>query len=145
MRTRFCCQTQARCSPQNWERRPGARTLAGRRIAIKVIFARRHQREETTNRKGGEEVPHQLKQKPQGRLWFRNVRTDLSPSMPTKLADGLGLKDTLLALRDTPRLGGSSVFSFGQREIRQTTYLIIANIPQCGLTVKCGLRRGLNT
>jgi hypothetical protein len=29
--------------------------------------------------------------------------TSLSPSVPTKLADGLGLKDTPLALRDAPR------------------------------------------
>ncbi len=29
--------------------------------------------------------------------------TSLSPSVPTKLADGLGLKDTPLAWRDAPR------------------------------------------
>ncbi len=37
--------------------------------------------------------------------------THLSPSLPTKLADGLGLKDTPLAPRDTPRAYGSSALS----------------------------------
>ena len=47
--------------------------------------------------------------KPQGILWFENMRlhnaAKSSPSLPTKLADGLGLKDTPLAVaRHTPRL-----------------------------------------
>ncbi len=63
--------------------------------------------------------------------------TDLSPSLPTKLADGLGLKDTPLAWRDTPRAFGSSVLSLWQREIRQTIVQFSDfNIPQERFPVK---------
>lgn len=76
-----------------------------------------------------------------GRLWFRPCAyccaTDLSPSLPTKLADGLGLKDTPLAWRDAPRAFGSSALSNVRREIRQTTcYRIFCNIPQVTCSVK---------
>ena len=47
------------------------------------------------------------KQKTTGEAVVSNMRNklrhNLSPSLPTKLADGLGLKDTPLAWRDTPR------------------------------------------
>ncbi len=82
-----------------------------------------------------------VKQKTTGvRLWFRQAHycaTDLSPSLPTKLADGLGLKDTPLAWRDAPRAFGSSVLSLYRREIRQTTVQFSgSNIPQLPFAVK---------
>jgi hypothetical protein len=78
-------------------------------LQMAVISPRRRRREEITNRKGGEEGRPVCKQKNhRGRLWFYQRAigqrlTGLSPSVPTKLADGLGLKDTPLAGRDTPQ------------------------------------------
>ncbi len=84
-----------------------------------------------------------INKKPQGRLWSSTcatcVRHRLSPSLPAKLADGLGLKDTPLAWRDAPRSFGSSALLASSRRLgRQGPIRLYSDYTTSPLTCQVG-------